>query len=81
MTGEAGEGGAMPPDADSETRDTNDAFRPSSLWWGSMLCPVAVVVGKIDLQADLQHAMNAEIAAEKAILSEADRTEKIRPAT
>ena len=38
----------MPPDADSDTRDTNDAFRPSSPWWGSMLCPVAVVTGRMD---------------------------------
>ena len=60
-------------DTRDDTRDTNDAFRPSSRWWGSMLCPVAVVVGKIDLQADLQNALNAEIAAEKAILSEADK--------
>ena len=38
-----------------------------------MVCPVTVVVGKIDLQADLQHSLNAEIAAEKAILSEAGK--------
>ena len=28
--------------------DTNEAYRPASPWWGSMLCPVAVVVGRMD---------------------------------
>jgi hypothetical protein len=26
--------------------DTCNAFRPQSPWWGAMLCPAAVIVGR-----------------------------------
>ena len=40
----------LPTSDPDEPADSNDAFRPSSPWWGAMLCPVAAVVGAIQIQ-------------------------------